>query len=261
MTRVLARIAALPKRWTLGLALVLAALVGVLDYATGYEFHVTAFYLIPICWVCWAVGRMPGLFLALSCSLILLAADLLSGHIYQHQAIPYWNALMRLAIFVVAVQVLSAFLGAYRSLVHAQTLLRNTNESLEETVQQRTAALRAEIAERERLEKAKLQAERLLERQEKLATLGTLTAGIAHEIRNPLTSLKARLYTLEKHLRVVPAAKKDTDIISAEISRLERIVQGVLSFARPSDPKFETIAADSIIFEVQGLMSPEVEGR
>jgi C4-dicarboxylate-specific signal transduction histidine kinase len=57
-------------------------------------------------------------------------------------------------------------------------LLKNSNERLEETVQQRTAALRSEIAERHRLEQVKLQAERLLERQEKLATLGTLTAGI-----------------------------------------------------------------------------------
>src|SRR5205809_4804481 len=94
----------------------------------------------------------------------------------------------------------------------------------------------------------------LLERQQKLATLGTLAAGIAHEIRNPLTSLKARLYTLEKHLQVVPAARKDTDIISAEISRLERIVQDVLSFARPSEPKLETIPANTIIRDVQGLM-------
>ena len=101
----------------------------------------------------------------------------------------------------------------------------------------------------------------LLERQEKLATLGTLAAGIAHEIRNPLTSLKARLYTLEKHLQTVPAARKDTNIISAEISRLERIVQDVLSFARPSDPQLEAIAADMLLREVQGLMSPNLESR
>jgi signal transduction histidine kinase len=101
----------------------------------------------------------------------------------------------------------------------------------------------------------------LLERQQKLATLGTLAAGIAHEIRNPLTSLKARLYTLEKHLQAVPAARKDTDIIGAEISRLEHIVRDVLSFARPSDPKLETIAAETVIREVQGLMSPDLESR
>ena len=101
----------------------------------------------------------------------------------------------------------------------------------------------------------------LLEKQEKLATLGTLAAGIAHEIRNPLTSLKARLYTLEKHLQAVPAARKDTDIISAEISRLERIVQDVLSFARPADPKLETIAADTLLRDIQGLMTPNLESR
>jgi signal transduction histidine kinase len=106
-----------------------------------------------------------------------------------------------------------------------------------------------------------VQSQTLLERQQKLATLGTLAAGIAHEIRNPLTSLKARLYTLEKHLQVVPAARKDTNIISAEISRLERIVQDVLSFARPSDPKLETIAAETVIREVQGLMSPGLKSR
>lgn len=101
----------------------------------------------------------------------------------------------------------------------------------------------------------------LLEKQEKLATLGTLAAGIAHEIRNPLTSLKARLYTLEKHLNAAPAARKDTDIISAEISRLERIVRDVLCFARPSDPQLEGVAVDTLVQEVQGLMSPHLESR
>src|SRR4029077_10679181 len=106
-----------------------------------------------------------------------------------------------------------------------------------------------------------VQSQALLEKQEKLATLGTLAAGIAHEIRNPLTSLKARLYTLEKNLQAVPAARKDTDIIGAEISRLERIVQDVLSFARPTDPRLETIASGTLLREVQGLMSPNLENR
>jgi signal transduction histidine kinase len=104
-----------------------------------------------------------------------------------------------------------------------------------------------------------VQSQTLLEKQEKLATLGTLAAGIAHEIRNPLTSLKARLYTLEKHLQHLPAARRDTSIINAEISRLERIVQDVLSFARPSDPKLETIVAGTFLREIRDLMSPDLE--
>lgn len=57
MRRLLAGLARLPKPWTTFLALVLAVLVGVLDYATGYDLQVTGFYLIPIGWASWAAGR------------------------------------------------------------------------------------------------------------------------------------------------------------------------------------------------------------
>jgi signal transduction histidine kinase len=261
MTRLLAGLSRLPKPWATVLALVVAVLIGVMDYATGYDLQVTAFYLVPICWASWAAGRKAGLFLAAACTVIWVVAALLTSELYLFPMILVWNALMLLTIFVVAVYSITAALQSYRSLAEAQALLRNANERLGETVQRRTAALRAEIAERQRLEQAKLQTERLLERREKLAVLGTLTAGMAHEIRNPLTSLKARLYTLEKRLQDVPAARKDTDIINAEISRLERIVQNALSFARPADPKLETIAADTLLREVQGLMSASLESR
>jgi signal transduction histidine kinase len=103
--------------------------------------------------------------------------------------------------------------------------------------------------------------ESMLEKQQKLATLGTLAAGIAHEIRNPLTSIKARLYTLERHLYNVQAARKDADIISAEISRLDRIVQSVLSFARPSEPELETVSAQALASDVQELLTPDLDTR
>jgi signal transduction histidine kinase len=251
----------IPRPRATFLAVLLATLIGMVDYATGDELHVTAFYLLPVCWASWAAGRQAGLSLSLGCATIFMAASLLTHRSDVPTAFVLWNSLMLLVIFVVAVYSVTAALDAYGALAKTQALLRDTNEHLEETVQRRTAALRSEVAERRRVEQAKAEAERLLERREKLATLGTLTAGIAHEIRNPLTSLKARLYTLEKHLQSVPAARKDTDIISAEISRLDRIVRDALSFARPADPKFEALAADLLLHEVQGVMAPDLDSR
>jgi signal transduction histidine kinase len=103
--------------------------------------------------------------------------------------------------------------------------------------------------------------EAVLEKQEKLATLGTLAAGIAHEIRNPLTSIKARLYTLDKHFEAPALARKDADIITAEISRLERIVQDVLNFARPSEPELKSVSAQSLLAEVHALMASSYDSE
>jgi signal transduction histidine kinase len=243
------------------LAEFLAVVVGLLDYYVGYEIDVTAFYLLPVFWASWAVGRKEGLIVATTCAVIIAGEGLVSRRAGLSVLIIFWNVLMMFICFVGAVYALTAARDAYKSLAQAEASLRDTNEHLEETVQRRTAALKSEIAERQRQEQARLQAERLLERQEKLATLGTLTAGIAHEIRNPLTSLKARLYTLEKHLHDVPAARRDTDIIGAEISRLERIVRDALSFARPAEPKLEPVAADTLLGEVHGLMATSLESR
>jgi signal transduction histidine kinase len=99
-----------------------------------------------------------------------------------------------------------------------------------------------------------VQSEQLLERQEKLATLGTLAAGIAHEIRNPLTSIKARIYTLRKHMQPSENSSKDVAVISDEILRLERIVQEVLHFARPSEPRREIERTDTLLREVHQLI-------
>jgi signal transduction histidine kinase len=72
-----------------------------------------------------------------------------------------------------------------------------------------------------------------LMQSEKLALVGKLAAGVAHTIRNPLTSVKMRLFSLEKSLRLDPAQKEDLEVISEEIRHIDTIVRNFLEFSRP----------------------------
>jgi len=104
-----------------------------------------------------------------------------------------------------------------------------------------------------------LESDTVIERHEKMAHFGELAAGIAHEIRNPLTAIRARLFTLQKTLVVGTAAHQDALVIRNEIDRLNRIVTDFLQLARPAEPRLAPVTAEPLLRDVRELFAPQCE--
>ncbi|MBW2078305.1 MAG: PAS domain S-box protein [Deltaproteobacteria bacterium] len=74
---------------------------------------------------------------------------------------------------------------------------------------------------------------REVERNRRLASIGRLAAGIAHEIRNPLSSIKGFATYFRERYRDVPEDQKTAEIMIQEVERLNRVIGQLLEFARP----------------------------
>lgn len=99
-------------------ALLLTAVLGVLDYVTGFELAFSTFYLLPISLTAWHVGRRTGLAFSGLSAVSWLLADLGAGHTYSNPLIPYWNALMRFGFFITVTLLLVTLRGTLREEHH-----------------------------------------------------------------------------------------------------------------------------------------------
>ncbi|MBI5287314.1 MAG: HAMP domain-containing protein, partial [Deltaproteobacteria bacterium] len=100
-------------------------------------------------------------------------------------------------------------------------------EELAEGFNQMAEGLKNQITEQIRLEQQMAEAE-------KLAAIGQLSAGIAHEINNPLSSIKMNLDILSRKMKPGGTDKERFDIARKEIEHLEELVRDILHYARPS---------------------------
>ena len=117
------------------------------------------------------------------------------------------------------------------------------NRGLEEKVRERTAALEEQgrqlLATREELHRA-----------EKLAAVGELAAGVAHEINNPLAIIRGNAELLEMDLPADSPSREEVAIITRQAGRIGRIVSGLLRFARHEERRLERVGLHAIIDDV-----------
>ncbi|MBW1798659.1 MAG: MCP four helix bundle domain-containing protein [Deltaproteobacteria bacterium] len=82
---------------------------------------------------------------------------------------------------------------------------------------------------------------------EKMALVGKLSAGMAHSIRNPLTSVKMRLFSLSRTLEMLDPQKEDFEVISDEIRHIDTIVENFLVFSRPPKLKMQRVSPSDVV--------------
>ncbi len=90
---------------------------------------------------------------------------------------------------------------------------------------------------------------------ERLTVIGTLAAGIAHEIRNPLASIKTFIQMLPEKYNQEDFRTRFHTVVGSEIDRLSTITADLLTFARPSAPKLDTLNMDYLMDKVKTLMA------
>ena len=101
---------------------------------------------------------------------------------------------------------------------------------------------------------------------EKLAAVGTMTAGLSHEIRNPLNAAALQLSVLERRVRRLPdgqqgALLEPLLLVRDEIRRLDHILEDFLQFARPREFRPGSVDVKALVRRVVDLLSSQAETR
>jgi nitrogen-specific signal transduction histidine kinase len=103
--------------------------------------------------------------------------------------------------------------------------------------------------------------EEALRRNDRLRAIGTLSAGVAHEIRNPLAGIATTAEVLAGKLGAGDERGRYTRVILDEVTRLDGIVRNLLAFAKPPRPTIAPCAVDDLLARIRGLVGEQAQSR
>lgn len=103
--------------------------------------------------------------------------------------------------------------------------------------------------------------EKKLRQSERLSSLGHLAAGLAHEIRNPLSSIKGYATYLAEKLKTDPLAKGAAELLAEETGRLNRVLSDLLSLAKPPTTELKELDLGATLKRAVDLASPEAKAK
>ena len=89
---------------------------------------------------------------------------------------------------------------------------------------------------------------------------GQTGRGVAHSIRNPLTSVNMRLFSMKRTLRLTASEKEDIEVISEEIRHIDTIVRNFLEFSRPPKLRMQRLSPSDVVDLALQLLSQRLEG-
>ena len=117
-----------------------------------------------------------------------------------------------------------------------------------------------------RLHSEKRDLSRRAQTAEKLAAVGTMTAGLSHEIRNPLNAAALQLSVLERRVRRLPGVEQGPlleplQLVRDEIRRLDHVLEDFLQFARPREFSPRPVDVEPVLARVLDLLAGETEAR
>jgi len=99
-----------------------------------------------------------------------------------------------------------------------------------------------------------------IELSRRLAAIGRLTSGVAHEVKNPINAIVVHLEVLRQKLQQIdPDTRRHIEVIGSEIQRLDRVVQTLVDFTRPVELRLADIDLRRLLDEVVVLAQPDAE--